>query len=195
MVQQGTTLRVDLPADEKQKQYLTDERRESLERLVCDVVRDALDRQPGLTEEQLGTRAVIAARAGMAGFAAVLSSDEWKAPVTDHELAQEIALLAALIERLRKVTANQGAALRVDPISAEEPACDLVRDETARSPELPAGQYIDPALPGIVMLSRREFPLDLSDPETRESLQRLGYALPDLDASGSAPRAQAPAGA
>lgn len=90
---------------------------------------------------------------------------------------------------------EQGTTVRTDSTLAEVPACDLVRDETARSPELPAGQYIDPAFPGLVMLSREEWPLDLSDPQTRESLQRLGYALPDLDGSGSAPPAQAQAGA
>lgn len=53
-------------------------------------------------------------------------------------------------------------------------------------------------LPGdrreIVFLSDEARPLDLNDPQTRESLRRLGYALPDLDVSGSLPPAQAPAG-
>jgi hypothetical protein len=72
MADLGTPIRA-ASIDERRQQDLDDRRSEELERLVCDVVRDELARSPLITQDLLSARAVLAARAGAAGFAAVLA--------------------------------------------------------------------------------------------------------------------------
>jgi hypothetical protein len=59
--------------------------------------------------------------------------------------------------------------------------------------QLLPGQYIDPAFPGLVMLSREAHPLVL-DATAREQLRQRGYVVLDAIPAGWQPPAPGPVG-